>query len=149
MQVVLLVDVKGTGKKGDICKVSDGYAQNFLLKTGKAKIADNSALNENAQAKQAKQYHYEQDKLKAEQLKAQLDNVSIILKIKAGENGRTFGSINSQEIASELNSKGYKVNKKQILLKEPIKNAGRYTVEAKLFTGIVAKFVVSVEATQK
>lgn len=145
MQVVLLVDVKGTGKKGDICKVSDGYAQNFLLKTGKAKIADNTALNENAQAKQAKQYHYEQDKLRAEELKSRLDSANITLKIKGGENGRTFGSINSQEIATELNNKGYKVDKKQILLKEPIKNAGRYTVEAKLFTGIIAKFVVVVE----
>lgn len=145
MQVVLLVDVKGTGKKGDICKVSDGYAQNFLLKTGKAKIADNSALNENAQAKQAKQYHYEQDKLKAEQLKKKLDSVCVTLKIKVGENGRTFGSINSQEISNELIKQGYQVEKKQILLKEPIKSVGRYTVEAKLFTGIVAKFVVVVE----
>lgn len=148
MKVILLVDVKGTGKKGDVCNVSDGFAQNFLLKTKKAIIADNSSLNENSQAKQAKQYHYDQDKKSAEQLKEKLKNVSVIVKIKGGENGRTFGSVTNTEIAQQLETLGYKIDKKQIILKAPIKNAGNYEVEIKLFVGIVAKIKVMVEITK-
>lgn len=145
MKVILLTDVKGTGKKGDICNVSDGFAQNFLLKTKKAKIADNSALNENAQAKQAKEYHYEQDKQRAQELKTKLDCETINLTIKGGENGRTFGSVTSQEIATSLNQKGYKVDKKQIVLNSPIKNAGTFDVDIKLFAQITAKVKVVVQ----
>lgn len=145
MKVILLTDVKGTGKKGDICNVSDGYAQNFLLKTKKAKIADNCAINENKQAKQSKEYHYEQDKQKALELKSELDNVSLTLSIKGGSNGKAFGSITSQEIATELKKQGYNVDKKQIVLKDPLKLSGKYDVEIKLFVGIVAKISVVVE----
>lgn len=145
MKVILLTDVKGTGKKGDICNVSDGYAQNFLLKTNKAKIADNCAINENKQAKQAKEYHYEQDKQKAIELKGKLDSVSLNLSIKGGSNGKAFGSITSLEIATELKKQGYNVDKKQIILKEPLKLSGKYDVEIKLFVGIVSKISVVVE----
>lgn len=146
MKVVLLQDVKGTGKKGEIKEVSTGYAQNFLLKNGKAKIADNSAINENQNAKQAKEYHYNQDLEKAKTLACKLKDVTLTLKIKSGENGRTFGSITSKEIAEELCKKGYEIAKKQIVLSSPLKNAGRFTVEAKLFTNVSAKFTVVIEA---
>lgn len=145
MKVVLLADVKGTGKKGDICNVSDGFAQNFLLKTGKAKIADNSALNENAQAKQAKEFHYEQDKQHALNLKSKLDNETLTLSVKGGENGKTFGSVTSQEIVQGLKALGYNIEKKQIVLAQPIKNAGVYDIDIKLFVGIVAKIKLVVE----
>ncbi len=145
MKVVLLTDVKGTGKKGDICEVSAGYAQNFLLKTGKAKIADNCAINENKQAKQAKEFHYEQDKQKALNLKKELDGITVNVSIKGGENGRTFGSVTNQEIAVALEKKGYKIDKKQIVVSQPIKLEGVYDIDIKLFTQIVAKIKVSVE----
>ena len=145
MKVILLTDVKGTGKKGDLCDVSDGFAQNFLLKTKKAKIADNCAINESNQAKKAKEYHYEQDKQKALQLKSKLDNVVLNMNIKGGNNGKAFGSITSLEIAIELKKQGYGVDKKQIMLNAPIKLSGAYDVELKLFVGIVAKIVVKVE----
>lgn len=144
MKVILLVDVKGTGKKGDVCNVSDGFAQNFLLKTKKAKVADNSALNENTQAKKAKEYHYEQEKKSALELKSILDNQSVTVYIKGGENGRTFGSVTSSEISEALAKNGYKVDKKQIVLAQPIKLEGTYTVDVKLFTQIVAKIMVNV-----
>lgn len=145
MKVVLLEDIKGTGKKGEIKEVSTGYAQNFLLKNGKAKIADNTAINESNNSKQAKEYHYQQDLQKAKDLSIKLKDVVLTLKIKGGSDGRVFGSVTSKEIAEGLNKLGYEVNKKQIVLNNPIKNAGRYNVEAKLFTGVTAKFVVVIE----
>ncbi len=145
MKVVLLEDVKGTGKKGEIKDVSTGFAQNFLLKNGKAKIADNTAINESNNSKQAKEYHYNQDLLKAKNLADKLKDITVTLKIKGGADGRTFGSVTNKEIADELVKMGYEVSKKQVVLSNPIKNAGRYNVEAKLFTGVTAKFIVVVE----
>ena len=145
MKVVLLEDVKGTGKKGEIKEVSTGFAQNFLLKNGKAKIADNSAINESNNCKSSKEYHYNQDLLKAKNLADKLKDITVTLKIKGGSDGRTFGSVTNKEIAEELVKMGYEVSKKQIVLSNPIKNAGRYNVEAKLFTGVTAKFIVVVE----
>lgn len=146
MKVLLLQDVKGTGKKGEIKDVSTGYAQNFLLKNGKAKIADNTAINENVNAQKAKEYHYNQDLEKAKKLAEQLKDLTLTLKIKAGANGKSFGSVSSKEIADELVKQGYDINKKQIVLNTPLKNTGRYTIEAKLFTKVSAKFVVVIQA---
>lgn len=145
MKVILLSDVHGTGKKGEIVEVSQGFAQNFLIKRGKAKIADNSTLNEHSQLENAKQYHYEQDLAKANELAKKLAGVQAVVKIKGGENGKTFGSVTSQEIADSLQQQGFSVNKKQIVLTEPIKSAGMYVVDAKLFVGVVAKVKVLVE----
>lgn len=145
MKVILLTDVKGTGKKGDLCNVSDGFAQNFLLKTKKAKIADSCAINESNQAKQAKEYHYEQDKQKAKEIKKHLDNLCLNMAIKGGNNGKAFGSITSLEIATELKKQGFEIDKKQIMLKEPLKLTGTYDVDIKLFVGIIAKIKVVVE----
>lgn len=144
MKVILLQDIKGTGKKGDICEVSDGFAQNFLLKTGKAKIANNSAINENLQQKAAKDFHYNQDKQNAQQLAEKLKNVTLNFTVKGGESGKIFGSLTSAEIAEQLQKDGYEVSKKQIILSSPIKYAGRYTVDIKLFVGVTAKIVVVV-----
>lgn len=145
MKVILLQDIKGTGKKGEIVDVSAGFAQNFLLKTGKAKIADNSAINENQQQKQAKEFHYNQDKQKAEQLAEKLKNVVLTFAVKGGENGKIFGSLTSAEIAEQLKKDGYEVSKKQIVLNNPIKFAGKYTLDIKLFVGVTAKLTIVVE----
>ena len=145
MKVILLQDIKGTGKKGDIVDVSAGFAQNFLLKTGKAKVASNSAINENQQQKQAKDFHYNQDKQKAQELAQKLKDVTLCFEIKGGDNGKIFGSLTSAEIAEQLKKDGYDVNKKQIVLNSPIKYAGRYSVDIKLFVGVTAKITVVVE----
>ena len=145
MKVILLQDIKGTGKKGDICQVSDGFAQNFLLRTGKAKVADNSAINENLQQKQAKDFHYNQDKQNAQALADKLKDVTLTFAVKGGENGKIFGSLTSAEIAEQLKKDGYDVSKKQIVLNSPIKYAGRYSVDLKLFVGVTAKITVVVE----
>lgn len=145
MKVILLVDVKGTGKKGDLVEVSDGFAQNFLIKQKKAKLADSTAINQKQMADNAKQYHYEEELKAAKELALKLKEITLNFEMKAGDNGKIFGSITSAEIADELKKQGYEISKKQIVLDSPIKFAGKYTIEAKLFVGVIAKFIVNVE----
>ena len=114
MKVVFLKDVRGTAKKGEIKEVADGYANNFLIKNGFAKKADNSAINESKGKAVANDYHKEQERLRALELKKVLDNKHIQLTIKCGENGKAFGSITSKEIAEELAKNGIEIDKKKI-----------------------------------
>ncbi|MBQ7327557.1 MAG: 50S ribosomal protein L9 [Clostridia bacterium] len=146
MKVVLLKDVKGTGKKGEIKEVADGFAKNFLLKNGMARIADNSAMNENKIQGEAAKYHKQQEIAAAKALAEKLEGKSVTLKIKCGSNGKTFGSITSKEIADQLQKIGISLDKKKIDLKEAIKSSGSYTVVAKIYPEVTAKFSVVVEA---
>ncbi len=146
MKVVLLENVKGTGKKGEIKEVADGFANNFLLKKGLAKVANASALNENRIQKDASKFHKEQEILKAKEIAKQIEGKTVTLKIKCGENGKTFGSVTSKEIADGLAKLGINLDKKKIDLKEPIKTAGAYGVVAKVYPEISAKFTVEVLA---
>lgn len=146
MKVVLLKDVKGTGKKGEIKEVADGFAKNFLLKNGMARIADNSAMNENKIQGEAAKYHKQQEIAAAKALAEKLEGKSVTLKIKCGSNGKTFGSITSKEIADQLQKIGISLDKKKIDLKEAIKSSGSYTVVAKIYPEVTAKFTVVVEA---
>lgn len=146
MKVVLLKDVKGTGKKGEIKDVADGFAKNFLLKNGSAKIADNSAISENKNMKEANAFHKAQEVAAAKELAKKIENKKVVLKIKCGENGKTFGSVTSKEIADELEKQGIKLDKKKIELKDSIKTVGTYNVVAKVFPEISAKFVVEVQS---
>ena len=144
MKVVLLADVKGTGKKGEIKDVADGYAQNFLIKTGKARKADNSAISENKIKKEANEYHKEMQKQDAVALAKEINGTKILVKIKCGENGKTFGSVTSKEIAEALNQKGFDVDKRKIELKESLKTIGTYDITAKLHPEVTAKFKVEI-----
>ena len=145
MKIVLLKDVKGTGKKGEIKEVADGYANNFLLKNGFAKKADNTAINESKGKAVANDYHKEQERLAALELKKRLDKISVTLEIKCGENGKVFGSITSKEIADALNKQGIDLDKKKIELKEPIKSIGDYTITAKIYPNIISNFKLIVK----
>lgn len=144
MKVVLLADVKGTGKKGEIKEVADGYAQNFLLKTGKAKRADNGAISENKMKKEANDYHKEMQKQDAQNLAKQINGTKIVVKIKCGENGKTFGSVTSKEIAEALAQRGFEIDKRKIELKEPLKTIGTYDIIAKLHPEVNAKFNIEI-----
>lgn len=146
MKVVLLKDVKGTGKKGEIKEVADGFAKNFLLKNGSAKVADNSALNENKRMSEASAYHKQQEILAAKELAKKLEGQTIKLKIKCGSNGKTFGSVTNKEISEGLEKSGIVLDKKKIDLKEPIKTTGIYAVVAKIYPEISAKFNVEIVA---
>ncbi len=145
MKVVLLKDVKGTGKKGEIKDVADGFAKNFLFKNGAAKLADNSALSENKIQKDAAKFHKEQEILAAKALAKQIEGKTVVLKIKCGENGKTFGSITSKEISEALEKLSIKLDKKKIELNGAIKATGAYTAVARIYPEISAKFTVVVE----
>ncbi len=144
MKVVLLKDVKGTGKKGEIKEVADGFATNFLFKNNMAKRADNNAINENNMQKSAQNFHKQEEIKEAKALAKQIEGKLITLKIKCGANGKMFGSVTSKEIADALIKENIKLDKKKIDLKEPIKSVGVYKVVAKIYPEISATFSVDV-----
>lgn len=146
MKVVLLKDVKGTGKKGEIKEVSDGYAKNFLLKNGSAKVANASALNENTMKKESDAYHKEMERQSAIELGQKLKEKTIILAIKCGENGKTFGSVTSKEIAEALKKEGFDIDKRKIELDGTIKTIGSYRITIKLHSEVSVKINLEVEA---
>lgn len=144
MKVVLKQDVKGQGKKGDIINCNDGYARNFLIPKGLAQEATANTINSVVIKKQAEAYHKEMEKKEAAAAKTVFDNVTVNLTVKMGEKGKIFGSVTSSDIAAELLKMGYNLDKKKIVLKEPIKNAGNYILDVKLYPEICAKLKVNV-----
>ena len=149
MQVILQSDVKGTGKKGQIVNVSDGFARNFLLKKGLAKVLNNESLSENKQQKEAYAFHKATELADAKALAQKLTGVQITLKTKCGENGKIFGSITSKEISEALTKHGFNIDKKKIELDNPIKGEGSYNISIRLYKGVMGKVKVSVSAIIK
>lgn len=146
MEVILLEDVKSLGKKGDIVKVSDGYARNFILprKLGVEKTA--KSLNELKQQKAAEEKRQQAIFEEAKALAAQLEAGSIMLKMKGGEGGRTFGSVSTKEITSAIKEQlKLEVDKKKLQLAEPIRNFGTYHVPVRLHPKVTAEVTVKVE----
>ncbi len=146
MKVILKTDVKGSGKKGDIIEVSEGYAKNFLLKKNLAEPATAASMNEALQKKQALEFHKAEELKVMQALAASLKGKKITLAIKTGENGKLFGSVTSAQIAQELAAAGFDVDKKKILLKEPIKTLGTYTVNIRLMEKVETEITVEVVA---
>ena len=146
MKVILLKDLKGTGKKDDVVNVADGYAKNYLIPNKIAIATNANNLNENKQLKQAQDYHKQQEFEKAVALGEKLKDLELVVKIKNGENGKAFGSITAKEISNELEKLGYDVDKKKIVLTSPLKTVGLYKVEAKLHAKVDVKFTVKVES---
>ena len=146
MRVILLKDVKAQGKKGDEINVSDGYANNFLLKNGLAVPANaqNKAANDRAKADEAKRIAAETAEAKATVEK--LKNVELKFEIEVGERGKAFGSISAKEISEKLAGIGYSVDKKDIVVASPIKTVGAFEVELKLYKGVSCKLRVNVTA---
>ena len=145
MKVILKQDVKGTGKKGDILEVSDGYAKNFLLKKGLAEQASSVAVNSLKLQKEAEERRRAEEIREIKELAAKINKTSVTVTIKCGENGKVFGSVTSKEIASRLSELGYELDKKKILLKEPLKTVGEYPVEIRFMEGVSAKITVVVQ----
>ena len=145
MKVILNSDIKGVGKKNEIINASDGYARNYLFPKKLAVPADTQNMNV-LNAKKASEQHKKD--LECEEAKKKKEKMkTIVLKIttKAGENGKTFGSITSKEIAETLEKQfKIKVDKKKIMLPEQIKTLGTYVVDIKLYEGVVGKLTVSV-----
>lgn len=146
MKVILLQDVKNYGKKDDVVNVSDGYAFNYLFPRKLAAPATADVVNVAAEKKQAQKVREEKAKAQALADKEALSSVTVHVKVRCSENGKVFGSITNREIAAELCAMGYKVDKRNVVIKEPIKKLGREFVEVKLYQGVVAKVNVVVEA---
>jgi len=144
MKIILLNDVKGTGKKGDVVNVADGYANNYLIKNKLAQFASKDAINVNSSQKASEEFRKQEEKTSALALKKSLEKTSVTLPVKCGENGKLFGAVTTKEIAEMLQKKDLQVDKRNIVLKESIKSTGTYTVEIKLYTGISAKLKLDI-----
>lgn len=144
MKVVLLKDVKGSGKAGDIIDAKDGFAQNFLIKKGLAKPADAQAINENKSQKAAQEFH-RQEALKANKaLREKLDGTKITVQVKSGANGKFFGSVTNKEVADKLAEMGYDIDKKKIIIQPNIKTAGVYPATVKISPEETAKITLNI-----
>ncbi|MBE7029057.1 MAG: 50S ribosomal protein L9 [Clostridia bacterium] len=146
MKVILLEDVKGQGKKGEVKNVSDGYANNFLLKKGLAVPATNDNMNI-LKNKNASEEHKRQVELdNANELKNSIEGKEVVIISKGGEGGKLFGSITSMDIKDAIKKDLDKdIDKRKILLKDNIKLAGVYEVEIKLHKDVTAKIKVNVK----
>ena len=144
MKVILLKDVKGSGKAGDIIEAKDGFAQNFLIKNGLAKVADAAALNENKAKKAAAEFHRKEQLKQNRELREKIDGAEITVQVKSGASGKFFGSVTNKEIADKLSEMGYEIDKKKIILQSNIKTAGVYPVTVKISPEETAKITVNI-----
>ncbi|WP_199616937.1 50S ribosomal protein L9 [Paenibacillus alkalitolerans] len=144
MKVIFLKDVKGQGKKGEVKEVSEGYALNFLIPKGFVKPASEGNIKTLENQKQAEVRRKEQEKEDAVELGKKLEQLTVVLRSKAGEGGRLFGSITNKQIAEELEKMKYKLDKRKIVLDEPIRTLGVTSVPVKLHPEVTATLKVQV-----
>ena len=145
MKVILLQDVKGKGKKGQILEVSDGYARNFMLPKKMAIEATADAINTVKMNDKATQERIAREKAEALATSKKLREMTVTVTAKGGGNGRLFGSVTNQEIADALGKAGIKLDKRKIVINDTIKNVGTYTVTCKLGYEISAPLTVKIE----
>ena len=145
MKVILLQDVKGKGKKGQMLEVSDGYARNFMLPKKLAIEATPDAINTMRMNDKATQERIAREKAEALATSKKLREMTVVVKAKGGGAGRLFGSVTNAEIAEALAKQGVKLDKRKIVLNETIKNVGTYTATCKLGYEITAPLSVKIE----
>lgn len=145
MKVIFLQDVKGSGKKGEMKNVADGYARNMLLPKKLAVEATPENINHLKGQQSSAQHKIDMDKQNASEMKAKLDGQTVKIVCKAGTGGRLFGSVTGAQIAQQIETQfGCKIDKKKIVLKTDIKSFGTFTAEVRLYTGISAEVKVDV-----
>ena len=145
MKVILTQDIKGVGKKDEIINANDGYARNFLFPKKMAVEANKQNMSLLQGRKDSANFKKEQDKEKANELKDKISKIMLTIKVKSGENGKIFGSITSKEISTELKKQhNIEIDKKTIMLKEAIKEQGTFTIEIKLYEGIIGKLKINI-----
>jgi large subunit ribosomal protein L9 len=142
MQVILLEDVPNLGKAGDLLKVSDGYGRNYLIPQKKAILATEKNLKVLEHQKRQVQHRMGRVKKDAGRVAQQIEELSCTFAKPVGESGKLFGSVTSMEIESYLKENGIEVDRKKILLEEPIKNLGMFTVPIKLHPELIAHLKV-------
>jgi large subunit ribosomal protein L9 len=146
MKVILLQDVKGKGKKGQMLEVSDGYARNFMLPKKLAVEATADAVNTKRMNDKAAAEKAAKERAEALEISKKLREMTLTVTAKGGGAGRLFGSVTNQEIAEALKAKsGIALDKRKIVISDPIKNVGTYTVTCKLGYEISAPLTVKIE----
>ena len=146
MKVILLQDVKGKGKKGQLLEISDGYARNFLLPRKLAVEATADAMNTKKMNDKAAAEKEAKERAEALEISKQLRDTQLVVTAKGGGAGRLFGSVTNQEIADALKAKtGITLDKRKIVVADPIKSVGTYTVQCKLGYEITAPLTVKIE----
>ena len=145
MKVILLQDIRGKGKKGQMLEVSDGYARNYMLPRKLAIEATPDAVNTMRMNDKAAQERIAREKAEAMEIARKLREMTVTVTAKGGGAGRLFGSVTNQEIADALAKTGIKLDKRKITIAEPIKNVGTYTVTCKLGYEISAPLTVKIE----
>ena len=145
MKVILLQDVKGKGKKGQMIEVSDGYARNYMLPRKIAVEATPDAVNTMRMNDKATQERIAREKAEAMEISKKLREMTLTVTARGGGQGRLFGAVTNQEIADALAKTGIKLDKRKIVISDPIKNVGTYTVTCKLGYEISAPLTVKIE----
>jgi large subunit ribosomal protein L9 len=147
MKVILKQDVKSLGKKDEIVNVSDGYANNFLLPKGLAVPATAGGINEVRNKQQAADEKKKREIAAAKEIVAALKDKVVVIKLKSGAGGKLFGAVSNKEVAEELKKQhGFDVDRKKLVIREPVKSLGVYTVEARIYPGITGEFQIRVES---
>ena len=145
MKVILMQDIKGVGKKDEVINASDGYARNFLFPKKMAVEANTENMAKLKGRNDSKQHKKDVQKQEALNISKKLENITLTLKVKAGENGKIFGGVTAKEISEGLNKQyQIKIDKKKIDLKETIKNLGTFTIDAKLYEGVIGKIKIHI-----
>lgn len=146
MQVILTQDVKGQGKKGQMVKVSDGYARNYLLPKGLATEATKENINVMKGKAESLEYKLRVEKEEAQKIVDQMKEIEVVLTAKAGANGKLFGSITSKDVADELKMQHHiKIDKKKLVMPDGIKTLGTTEIEVKVYPQITGKLKVVVK----
>ena len=146
MQVILTQDVKGQGKKGQMVKVSDGYARNYLLPKGLATEATKENINVMKGKAESLEYKLRVEKVEAQKIVDQMKEIEVVLTAKAGANGKLFGSITSKDVADELKMQHHiKIDKKKLVMPDGIKTLGTTEIEVKVYPQITGKLKVVVK----
>ncbi|MBP1153279.1 MULTISPECIES: 50S ribosomal protein L9 [unclassified Paenibacillus] len=144
MKVILLKDVKGQGKKGEIKEVSEGYANNFLFKQNLAAPATDGSMKVLDQQKKAEDRKKAQEKADAQEVGRKLGELTVQLKAKSGADGRLFGAVSNKQVAEAVDKMGIKLDKRKIVMDEPIRALGVTEVVVKLHPEVTAKLKVHV-----
>ncbi len=134
MKVILLKDVKGSGKAGAVVEVSDGFARNFLIPRGLAKLADKGALSDLRNKEEARLHKIEMDKNEARTLAEKMEGILVKIEAASGADGRLYGSITSQHIADALEAQsGIALDKRKLVMADPLRAYGKYEIPVKLY----------------
>ena len=145
MKVILLADIKGVGKKDDIINANDGYARNYLFPKKLAVEANKGNMNNLDSKKSSEKHRKDLELANAKEQAEKIKNINLKIPVKAGENGKIFGSLTAKEISENLKKEhNLDIDKKKINLKEPIKVLGKRTVEIRLYEGVIANLSVDV-----